>query len=74
LAPLYPAGDAASIDKPKFDVMDTKEVSADAYMATVSGVDVYKNYPSEGWRSFGGKYDFLPYTGVLGRPRYNFGA
>jgi hypothetical protein len=72
LAPLYPAGDAASIDKPKFDVMDTDEVTAEGIMA--DGESVYKNYPSEGWRSFGGKYDYLPYTGVLGRPRYNFGA
>ena len=60
---LYPAGAAASIDQPMFDVMDTKEVSG--------GMTAYKNYPSEGWRSFGGKYDFLPYTGVLGRPRGN---
>ena len=46
-----------AVAKPKFDVMDTKEVS--------SGMVAYKNYPSEGWRSFGGKYDFEPYTGVL---------
>ena len=72
LAPLYPAGDAASIDKPKFDVMDTNEVTAEGIMA--DGESVYKNYPSEGFRSFGGKYDYLPYTGVLGRPRYNFGV
>lgn len=60
---LYPAGEPADIAKPKFDVMDTKEIH--------SGMDLYKNYPSEGWRSFGGKYDFLPYTGVLGKPRGN---
>lgn len=41
---------------PKFDVMDTKLVSA-------AGMDAQRNYPSEGWRSFGGKYDFLPYAG-----------
>lgn len=46
------------IDQPNFDVMDQKESSA-------AGMEAYKNYPSEGWRSFGGKYDFLPYTGVL---------
>jgi len=63
LASLYPAGAAADIAKPMFDVMDTDLVQ--------SGMEQYKNYPSEGWRSFGGKYDFLPYTGVLGRPRGN---
>jgi len=47
-----------AVAKPKFDVMDKKEVEA-------SGMTAYKNYPSEGWRSFGGKYDFEPYTGVL---------
>lgn len=41
---------------PKFDVMDTDVVDA-------SGMTTKKNYPTEGWRSFGGKYDFLPYTG-----------
>jgi hypothetical protein len=61
---LYPAGAAASIDKPTFDVMDTDAAQAE-------GMNAYKNYPSEGWRSFGGKYDFLPYTGILGRPRGN---
>jgi hypothetical protein len=63
LAPLYPAGDAADIAKPKFDVMDTDLVH--------SGMDETKNYPSEGWRSFGGKYDFLPYIGTLGKPKGN---
>jgi hypothetical protein len=52
--------DGVGIDKPKFDVMDTNVVSAD-------GMDQYKNYPTEGFRSFGGKYDFLPYTGVFGK-------
>lgn len=61
---LYPASASASIDKPKFDVMDTD-------VAAAEGMNAYKNYPTEGWRSFGGKYDFLPYTGVLGRPRGN---
>jgi hypothetical protein len=36
---------------PKFDVMDTNLVNA-------SGLTHMKNWPSEGWRSFGGKYDF----------------
>ena len=40
-----------SIDAPKYDVMDTNLVDA-------SGMTSGKNWPSEGWRSFGGKYDF----------------
>lgn len=44
-----------SIDAPKFDVMDTKSI--------ISGMVAGKNWPSEGWRSFGGKYDFEPYQG-----------
>lgn len=67
LASLYPAGTPAYIDKPMHDVMDQDERSAEGIVAD----SLYKNYPSEGWRSFGGKYDFLPYTGVLGRPRGN---
>ena len=39
------------------DVSDKDEVEA-------SGMVSGKNYPSEGWRSFGGKYDFQkPYQG-----------
>lgn len=60
----YVADDAHFVAKPTFDVMDTDAVQAD-------GMDDYKNYPSEGWRSFGGKYDFLPYIGVLGKPKSN---
>jgi hypothetical protein len=41
----------ANIDAPNFDVMDTNLVSANDLVAG-------KNWPSEGWRSFGGKYDF----------------
>jgi len=63
LAPLYPAGEPADIAKPMFDVMDTNLVH--------SGMNQYKNYPSEGYRSFGGKYDFLPYIGTLGKPKGN---
>lgn len=48
-------GSANSIDQPGFDVMDTKSI--------VSGMVAGKNWPSEGWRSFGGKYDFTPYSG-----------
>jgi hypothetical protein len=61
---LYPAGTSTYIDDPTFDVMDTD-------VAQAEGMNAYKNYPTEGWRSFGGKYDFQPYTGVLGRPRGN---
>ena len=60
---LYPAGTPADIAKPEFDVMDTNLVN--------SGMEDKKNYPTEGWRSFGGKYDFLPYIGTLGRPKGN---
>lgn len=62
----YSASDPHYVDKPKWDVMDT--MAADA-----AGMEQYKNYPREGWHSFGGKYDFLPYGGVLGRPRGNKG-
>ena len=37
------------------DVMDSKAVAA-AGMAG-SGYESIKNYPTEGWKSFGGKYD-----------------
>lgn len=46
----------AQIDAPKFDIMDTNLVDA-------AGMVAGKNWPSEGQRSFGGKYDFEPYTG-----------
>lgn len=55
------------VEQPSFDVMDTDAVTAEGMVA----LSLYKNYPTEGWRSFGGKYDFLPYTGVLGKPRGN---
>lgn len=45
-----------SIDTPNFDVMDNNETTA-------SGMAANKNWPTEGYRSFGGKYDFEPYTG-----------
>ena len=51
----------AEFDPPKFDVMDTKERTAEGMAATSN--TAIKNWPSEGWRSFGGKYDFLPYQG-----------
>lgn len=39
-----------TVDIPKKDVMDQKEVAA-------SGMSAYKNYPTEGYSSFGKKYD-----------------
>lgn len=55
--------EGAQVNPPKFDVMDTKVSLADGFddVTTVSGMSL--NWPSEGWRSFGGKYDFLPYVG-----------
>jgi len=52
---------ATSVDAPKFDVMDENEVTA-AGMNSATNSSL-KNWPSEGWRSLGGKYDFLPYVG-----------
>jgi hypothetical protein len=52
---------ATEVDPPKFDVMDTKERTAVGINASTNAT--LKNWPSEGWRSFGGKYDFLPYYG-----------
>lgn len=50
----------ASIDLPGFDVMDTNLVDAEAMVAFD---DAYlMNWPTEGFRTFGGKYDF-PYEG-----------
>jgi hypothetical protein len=47
-----------SNDQPKFDVMDTNEVH--------SGMTSGKNWPSEGWHSFGRKYDgYAEYDGTL---------
>lgn len=51
----------ATVTTPKFDVMDTKESTADGINAATNSA--IKNWPSEGWRSLGGKYDFLPYVG-----------
>jgi hypothetical protein len=46
------------IDQPATDVMDQKERTPGGDYANI------KNWPSEGWRSFGGKYDFqTPYAG-----------
>jgi len=51
----------AQIEPPKFDVMDSKESTAEGIAAAT--YSTIKNWPAEGWRTFGGKYDFLPYTG-----------
>lgn len=53
--------EATQVELPMFDVMDTKESTAGGINAT-SNANM-KNWPAEGWRSFGGKYDFLPYAG-----------
>lgn len=45
----------ANVDAPGFDIMDTNVVH--------SGMTAGKNWPTEGHRSFGGKYDFVPYNG-----------
>jgi hypothetical protein len=47
--------EGAQIDPPKFDVMDSKERTADGINALGQP---FKNWPTEGWRSLGGKYDF----------------
>jgi hypothetical protein len=52
---------ATEVDPPSFDVMDTKERTAAGINASDNAN--LKNWPSEGWRSLGGKYDFLPYSG-----------
>jgi hypothetical protein len=52
---------ATQVDPPMFDVMDEKERTAAGILVTDNAT--IKNWPSEGWRSLGGKYDFLPYAG-----------
>jgi len=42
------------IDMPKFDVSDTNVANMDVTI----GFNSIKNWPTEGWRSYGGKYDF----------------
>ena len=54
----------AQIDEPDFDVLDTNVISAEGMVAfTTSPAGVKLNWPTEGFRTFGGKYDFLPYVG-----------
>lgn len=45
-------GHVTHIDQPGFDVMDKKETTPGGTNAVI------KNWPTEGYRSFGGKYDF----------------
>lgn len=52
---------AASINTPMADVMDTKEATAEGINASTNVTA--KKWPTEGWKSFGKKYDFLPYVG-----------
>jgi len=48
------------IGMPKFDVSDTNVANMDVSI----GYNSIKNWPTEGWRSYGGKYDFSePYQG-----------
>ena len=49
------------VDQPTFDVMDTNVVTAEGMVAFSNAA--LKNWPTEGFRTFGGKYDFLPYQG-----------
>jgi hypothetical protein len=44
-------GEGTQVDAPNFDVMDSRE-------RTIDGTLIGMNWPGEGWRSFGGKYDF----------------
>jgi hypothetical protein len=53
--------EGAQIDEPGFDVMDTDVVTAEGMVAFTNYS--LKNWPTEGFRTFGGKYDFLPYQG-----------
>lgn len=52
---------ATNVDAPLMDVMDTKEATAAGINASQNAA--IKNWPSEGWKSFGKKYDFSPYMG-----------
>lgn len=51
----------AQINEPDADVMDTKAVDA---AGTTGATKEFLNFPTEGWHSFGGKYDKEePYQG-----------
>ncbi len=53
----------AQIDEPNFDVMDTNVITAEGMVAFNDASAMELNWPTEGFRTFGGKYDFLPYVG-----------
>lgn len=54
----------AQIGLPAFDTMDTNLVTAEGIVAfTTDPAGIKVNWPTEGFRTFGGKYDFLPYVG-----------
>jgi hypothetical protein len=48
--------ETGEVSQPGFDVSDTNAAKAGGMSGT--GNESIKNYPTEGWRSFGGKYDF----------------
>jgi hypothetical protein len=49
--------ETSEINPPDADVMDTK-------VAAAEGMEAPRSYPTEGWKSFGGKYDkSQPYQG-----------
>jgi hypothetical protein len=50
--------EGAQIDPPKFDVMDSKERTAEGMLIADTAAGTTLNWPTEGWRSLGGKYDF----------------
>jgi len=50
--------EATQVDPPMFDVMDTKRATAEGILATTNYGT--KNWPTEGWSSFGKKGDFVP--------------
>lgn len=54
----------AQIDTPDFDVMDTNVVTAEGVVAFTAAAGTTINWPTEGYSTFGGKYDFhIPYVG-----------
>lgn len=52
-----------SISEPDFDVMADNTIRTSSMNAVAVAAMAGKNWPTEGYRSFGGKYDFEPYTG-----------
>ena len=54
----------AQIDAPDFDVMDTNLITAAGLVDFTATAGTGVNWPTEGFHSFGGKYDFhIPYVG-----------